>query len=661
MNKVYKFYNQFLKFLMCMLFVVASTMYADEITIHNKTKQDMYGAAYYTDGDAKRSGNIYFIKAESSLKLERPGWEFGKYREFVFDYFPQDLSNQISANLFNTMLSMDIGWTEGTEFWIAKKDGVLKTFTLVEWKVFKPIYTAFKVTGKKLLEPLFAKSRKKASQALHAKEVARVRVGTGLAPQEIAFRKKRLKKVKEGIAQLTGKQVDNEFLPIIGAAVSGGGYRAMITAASFLKTADEIGLLDSLMYVSFLSGSTWAGASWAIGDKTPAQVYENIINKAQTKLLITLSPNDFKRIVDNLLMKEAFNQAITLVDLWGLSLAQKLLSNFVPQEQIIGLSAAQKYVDDGSKPLTIQTAISNTIATEAADYKWFEFTPYEVGCPFLNASIPIWAFGRRFENGVSQDFAPEQSLGYLMGIFGSALSLNMGDIIDRIKVSDDESLNHFMKPLFNVFKINIEKARKFQIIEGGDVFNFAYGLASSPASARSQKYIEFKDAGFVMEDPVVPLLKPGRNLDIMIIISVSELSGRSDANLTRLEQYLKKHPELKFPSIDYSVSHKQNVSIFGNPSDPNQLVAIFIPYMLNKNLPKPYNTYDAKKRAGTDVSSMNMNYTPQQVDLVGGYTRESLIYIKDTIKQVIEMRIEAKRKALGIAKTVQEKLSTSFK
>ena len=648
-----------------MLFVVASTMYADEITIHNKTKQDMYGAAYYTDGDAKRSGNIYFIKAESSLKLERPGWEFGKYREFAFDYFKQSLTEKISESMFENMFSMDIGWTEGTEFWIAKKAGVLKTFTLIEWKVFKPIQDAFEVAGQKLLEPLFADAKKRAAQAPYAKTTAKVRTGTQLAPEEIAFRKKRSEYIKKGILKMTGeKVVDNRVLPIIGTVISGGGYRAMISAASFLDIADTLGFLDSLMYISVLSGSTWATTAWEVGNKTPAQFNSDVKKRGQTDLATPImTPAQIGLLVDNLIMKTLFKQKITLVDLWGALIARKLLIDFGDQHQIVGFTTAKKYVNTGAKPLPIGTAVSSNIATKATDYKWFEFTPYEVGSIFLKAFIPTWAFGRRFENGVSQNFAPEQSLGFLMGTFGSAFTGNMGDLMDKVKFGG-KTISFFLQPILDGFKIDIEEVRKFRSLKGAIVPNFAYGLATTPKSARFQDHIELNDAGWAIGDPIPPLLRPERKMDIIFVLDVNDqLFGGPAVHFALAEKYAKQN-NLKFPPIDLNKAATQNVSVFGDPKDPSQLVIIFVPYIQNKKLITPYGNYDAQKAAltpGGFANTFAMAYGREEMNLVSGFVRENLIYIAGTIRDVIKQRIEAKRKALGIAKTVQEKLPTPFK
>ncbi len=43
-------------------------------------------------------------------------------------------------------------------------------------------------------------------------------------------------------------------------------------------------------------------------------------------------------------------------------------------------------------------------------FQWFELSPYEVGCDELEAYVPTWAFGRKFEEGASVAGLPEHSV-----------------------------------------------------------------------------------------------------------------------------------------------------------------------------------------------------------------------------------------------------------
>lgn len=49
----------------------------------------------------------------------------------------------------------------------------------------------------------------------------------------------------------------------IGLAVSGGGYRSMLTGSGFLLGMEEYGLLDCTNYITGISGGSWILAKLA--------------------------------------------------------------------------------------------------------------------------------------------------------------------------------------------------------------------------------------------------------------------------------------------------------------------------------------------------------------------------------------------------------------
>lgn len=57
--------------------------------------------------------------------------------------------------------------------------------------------------------------------------------------------------------------------PIIGAALSGGGYRSMLISAGFLQEMHEWRLFDSLTYISGLSGGSWTLMDLIVHDFEP--------------------------------------------------------------------------------------------------------------------------------------------------------------------------------------------------------------------------------------------------------------------------------------------------------------------------------------------------------------------------------------------------------
>ena len=93
------------------------------------------------------------------------------------------------------------------------------------------------------------------------------------------------------------------------------------------------------------------------------------------------------------------------------------------------LSEQAFVIADGSRPIPIYTAVSH----EHKHYRWLEFTPFEVGiAQDINIFVPTFAFGRKFENGTSTDFAVEPSLALLQATWGSAFCATVDQMMHEM-------------------------------------------------------------------------------------------------------------------------------------------------------------------------------------------------------------------------------------
>jgi len=244
--------------------------------------------------------------------------------------------------------------------------------------------------------------------------------------------------VKEKLKSFLGK---NENLKIAFAG-SGGGYRAMIYTLGALQGAHETGLLDTALYMSALSGSTWALNAFMESDgdiKALSKIIRENLEKNRVisipgKNIGTPVPADLKKeihqfnvMIENFFKKYLFNQPLTSIDIWGAAIANNIL-----EKQDYLLSNQQDKVKAGSI-LPINTAAS---PQKAPDYHWYEFTPFDVRNLNTNQFVPTWAFGKTFKDNKSTDNAPEQALSFYLGTFGSAFAVNIEEIIRIGNVSE---------------------------------------------------------------------------------------------------------------------------------------------------------------------------------------------------------------------------------
>ena len=222
----------------------------------------------------------------------------------------------------------------------------------------------------------------------------------------------------------------------IGYVAPGGGYRAMILTTGYLAAFEDLGLLDATSYVSALSGSTWSLIPWLFANSSVRAFWQALGTKVKNKKFNVgtiafdasgyLASDYLSALVADLWPKFLFDQAISSVDIYGSLLSRTLLNDMAKKSH---LTDVWNQVKDGKKPFPLFTAVS--VYTDDAGkqaYSWNEFTPLEIRNIEFKLAMPTYAFGSAFDAGKSKEIAPQQALGYLMGMFGSAYLLNLIDI-----------------------------------------------------------------------------------------------------------------------------------------------------------------------------------------------------------------------------------------
>lgn len=390
---------------------------------------------------------------------------------------------------------------------------------------------------------------------------AHVRVSEALCDEEKEFLTRRKRVAKIALAKYLGideGEVHPDDVPTIAVCGSGGGLRALVAGTGSLLAAEKDGLLDCVTYTAGVSGSCWLQAIHfsSIGRCSMQRVLDHLKGRTGTHIayppvaLQTLvsAPTDrylLRGLVEKL--KGDAGADYGLVDVYGLLLAARLLvpvGDLEVDDRDLKISSQQDYIKFGQNPLPIYTAVRHEIPemeepgvepavlTEDAKqraqsepwFQWFEMTPYEFFCEEFSAGIPSWAMGRRFEKGTNvlpQDgvYNPEFKMSLLVGVFGSAFCATLShyyreirpivkgltgfDTIDELIAGRDHDLS------------------KLHPIDPAILPNFAYGMEGKlpktvPESIFKNRYIQLMDAGMSNNLPIYPLLRPGRNVDVII-------------------------------------------------------------------------------------------------------------------------------------------------
>jgi phospholipase A2 len=466
-----------------------------------------------------------------------------------------------------------------------------------------------RIFGFKAVPYTWFNTEARVANAAHKSEIAYATVSKPgirrhMSTAEREFIEKRGPAVRRALAALG--LPGNKF-PKIAVVASGGGIRAMLTTLGVLRGLEQTRLLDVVTYACGLSGSTWAIAPW-ISSNLSVNDYitrHNIVDKVQrfdgTRGAFINAVKQKFTVTDDNMVKTVFGQPWTFVDSWGLYISKNMLIN--PE---MTLSQQERLVADGTKPLPIYTAVT----TDARSRDWFEFTPFEIGSINRNVYIPSWSFGRYFISGVSQDFAPEQSLGYLLGIFGSAMGARFRD------VAAGAGLGNLTAAEWSA--------------TSGIVPNFFFGLKDVPGNTTDM--LELVDAGADFNLPYPPIsgLNPDRKADIIIFVDASGEFGQDiGGEIRKLVQWQKQiGVDIKLPdNLDFlsrltqgqmPKMREQRIRVFPGDGRNGVPTVIYIPMALDFEAAEGFPFSDEQRR-------LIDNFRREHGDLLRTYTNENLM------------------------------------
>ncbi|KAK2595917.1 hypothetical protein QQS21_006512 [Conoideocrella luteorostrata] len=392
---------------------------------------------------------------------------------------------------------------------------------------------------------------------------ANVRVSSELCDEEKEFLSRRKRVIRVALAKYLGLNEDDihpDDIPTIAMCGSGGGLRALVAGTGSLIATEQDGLFDCVTYTAGVSGSCWLqmllNSSIAGGDFK--KLLEHL--KARLGIHIAYPPVAFQSLVSMPTSKYILSGLVEklrgdpkadfgLVDVYGLLLGARLL---VPKGELgvndedFKLSNQREAVKYGDRPLPIYTVVHHQIpeaeqiqrqptenkqkpASEEPWFQWYEITPYEFFCEEFGAGIPTWSLGRKFKDG--KDVPPEHGfhlpeirVPLLMGIFGSAFCATLSHYYKEIKplvlsITGLASVDEFVTG-------RDDDLSKVHPIDPATIPNFAYQMhgklpGTTPQSIYEQEHIQLMDAGMSNNLPIYPLLRPGRDVDILVAFDAS--------------------------------------------------------------------------------------------------------------------------------------------
>lgn len=453
---------------------------------------------------------------------------------------------------------------------------------------------------------------------------ANTRISAELCEQEKDFLINRDIITKKQLEHLLSRKLKEGSSLRIALCLSGGGYRALVNSLGYLMGLRFSGLFDAITYITSISGGAWGLAS-LYGHNLDLVSLVNLLKKQLSK---TIYYNfDLKLLIETAIHKLFWGQKINLVGIWGTLIASTLFNDnhlirfnnyrWLPKTKIPKLSYFQDKIQDSQMPMPIFSAVMVD-----RGYDWIEFNPYEIGVDSLNTYIPSWSFSREFKGGVSVNSCPEAGLDYLLGIWGSAFTASMRELLEIY----EKSIPSFLFQFLDVISIPEGPLANIRI-SPAIVPNFAYGIAGHPL--RNYKDMTLIDGGVNCNLPIAPIFKKNRKVDVVIIID-SSTNSKEGVELKRAERYAETYG-ITLPKIDYLNIKQVNVFKDFNADIP---VIIYMPLIKNTGYSETFDPESCVKESY--CSTFNLKYTPEQFDELMGLGQYNFVTSLRPILDAIE-------------------------
>ncbi|XP_031728916.1 cytosolic phospholipase A2 zeta isoform X1 [Anarrhichthys ocellatus] len=483
-----------------------------------------------------------------------------------------------------------------------------------------------------------------------------VRLDFDIPTQEKEFLKKRDVVVAQALQKLFGAPSDPKKVPKIALVASGGGSRAMTGLLGSLRSLKEIGVLDAVSYITGVSGATWAmsalyqEANWSHEDMDSVISAEK---KQMTKhALSTITPENLHYYRKEVAEKEQEGYTVSLIDMCGLIIEHVVFGKKVTNT----LSEQQRTVNEGQNPLPIYTAVNikDRVKGCESESEWCEFTPYEVGIQKYGAFVKTEDFGSQFFLGHMIKKLPEVRIPYLIGIWSSAISVSMtqlwtfatgfkpvwstwlGPEVNNID-DDTEPSNqdtYLTNPTTGIASDVTDFFRTRPVI--AEMYNFMRGLFMHKDYNQQSNFVAWKethpdafpnqltpsdptlcliDSGHSINIACVPVLRPERDVDLIISLSYSWEPEHIFNVLSKTAAYCKDH-DIPFPNADFASLEKEpqkEFYIFEDKENPKAPIVVHFPLVnvTYKHFKRPGVKRETEEdiRAGeVDVSSSSSPY-----------------------------------------------------
>jgi lysophospholipase len=332
-------------------------------------------------------------------------------------------------------------------------------------------------------------------------------------------------------------------VPRVALAISGGGYRSLLTGAGVIQAFDGreqttrtlfSGLLQGITYQTGTSGGAWLLTSFAANNyPTISSLRDSLWIQRFQYFLISPNPAqpDYSAIaIAQIVGKQAAGFKVTAADVWSRDLAFQLIQSQnggpnVTFDQITLTDAFKSY----SLPFPIVTAIQFDpgLCLPPLNASLYEFTPYAFGSwdVGIRAFTPIKFLGTRYNNGQvpanGQCVIGYDNAGFVLGTSSFLFNevectvLSNGSIAitsdkNNVSLGAVSSINGIIQGI-----INTQQALTTDTVLSATYPNPFQGYTQSPKDSPLTN-LNFVDGGETHQNiPLWPLIQTVRKIDII--------------------------------------------------------------------------------------------------------------------------------------------------
>uniref|UniRef100_A0A7N6FG08 PLA2c domain-containing protein n=1 Tax=Anabas testudineus TaxID=64144 RepID=A0A7N6FG08_ANATE len=281
---------------------------------------------------------------------------------------------------------------------------------------------------------------------------------------------------------------NQDSVPHIALLASGGGQRAAVALVGSVYQMEKEGLLDTVLYLGGVSGSTWSMASlysdpeWSTNmDRTLSRLSGPGVDLEKALAWLT---------------ERAKEEDFSLTDIWG------VLTSAGIMKQMDLRRLSDEASRNATNPYPVYSAIEkHCYSNGPIEGKWFEVSPHEAGFTEMGLFVQTSLLGSKFENGELLEKKPEMDMVKLQGLCVGVCVCCVCDVL--------------FLPVSLLTKQVLPLIMKW---EWGTTTNFLYQYQDStvPPCLHSKDKFHLVDAGLLINVAYPSFLGDKRDIDLII-------------------------------------------------------------------------------------------------------------------------------------------------